>query len=77
MNVYNSLTREAQNTVYDFMLFLAAEQEKKNSAEKALAAMKQLSDNAQKNGTANMTMEEIDAEIALVRQERYEALAAK
>lgn len=67
MNVYNSLTKEAQNTVYDFMLFLAAEQEKKNSAEKALAAMKQLSDNAQKNGTANMTMEKIDAEIALVR----------
>lgn len=36
-------------------------------AERAVRALHQLSDEAQKNGTADMTLEEINAEIAAVR----------
>ena len=42
--------------------------------ERALAAMQKLSENAKANGTQNMTMEEIDAEIALMRKERRERM---
>ena len=40
-------------------------------AEQAVQAARKLSEEAARNGTANMTMEEIDAEIAIVRAERY------
>jgi len=36
----------------------------------ALAALKELNDNAAKNGTADMTLDEINAEIAAYRKER-------
>lgn len=39
---------------------------------RAVRALFQLSDEAKKNGTANMTLEEINAEIDAVRRERAE-----
>lgn len=39
-------------------------------AERAVRAMQSLSDAAQKNGTAGMTLDEINAEIAAVRTDR-------
>lgn len=41
-------------------------------AEKGYRAMLELQDAAQKNGTANMTLEEINAEIEAVRREQAE-----
>lgn len=42
---------------------------------KGVLAMRQLSEEAQRNGTANMTLEEINAEIAAARRERTERTA--
>lgn len=39
-------------------------------AERAVRAMQSLSDTAEKNGTANMTLDEINAEIAAARADR-------
>lgn len=39
-------------------------------AERAVSAMQSLSDTAQKNGTAGMTLDEINAEIAAARADR-------
>lgn len=39
-------------------------------AERAVSAMQSLSDAAQKNGTAGMTLDEINAEIAAARADR-------
>jgi len=51
---------------------IASDSERKKSFEKGLAAIKSLQEQAEKNGLSNMTMEEIDAEIALARKERKE-----
>ena len=40
------------------------------TAEEAIAAMKKISDIAQANGTAELTLDEINAEIAAVRKRR-------
>ena len=44
---------------------------------RAVRALHQLSDEAKRNGTANMTLEEINAEIDAARQERAEREAAE
>lgn len=41
-----------------------------NAEPRAIRAMKQLSEEAKQNGTADMTLEEINAEIDTVRSER-------
>lgn len=46
--------------------------DKPYNGERAVRALRQLSEEAKRNGTANMTLEEINAEIAAARREREE-----
>ena len=47
------------------------------SAEEAIAAMKKISDVAQTNGTSELTLDEINAEIAAVRKRRKKQRSAQ
>ena len=60
------LTKAVQEKALPFKLALP----KKDSKSQALEAMRALSEEARRNGTADMTLDEINAEIAAVRAER-------
>ena len=53
-----------------FEIALDAEQSKNVSRSDAFIAIERIRENAERNGTAGMSMDEIDAEIAAYRQEK-------
>jgi len=67
-----ALTLWLQQQMEELLLNLYLRQESKKRARKAIAAMRQQSEN---NGNSEMTLEEINAEIRQARQERKKAIA--
>ena len=68
----NALQLWLQQQVEEILLNLSLRQETKIRARKAVTAMRQQSES---NGNSELTLEEINAEILLARQERKNAIA--
>ncbi len=68
----NALQLWLQQQMEELLLNLYIRQETKNRARKAVAAMRQQSEN---NGNSELTLDEINAEIRQARQKRRKSLA--
>ena len=69
-NMINQLTSTEKEQVIDYMQYVLSKR-KKNTLLEGYKAFLELRNEAKKNGTSGMTMDEINAEIEKMHQERH------